>query len=407
MKHILLLSLLAAASSLAAQTTNGLIAYYPFDGTLTDVTGNSANTGIPSGDVLFLCGVDETALAFNGATDQVNIAGPLTEEFNVENFSLSFHFKSTGDAGTQYLLSKRRTDCAGDFAFFIRYRAATRTLNAVFAETPNKSVSLIHQLPDDRCWFHVALVRDENRIKLFIDGQSVQEGVTVGRINIENDGDLIIGNTDCLGPNEAPFDGLMDELRFYDRVLGVDEIRNLNFRPDKIQTPDTLIFLGNTLDIELTNTCATEFRWSPMEGLSDPNSPEPTVTGLTPGVITYTLEMTHDLTGCTALDSISINVIDPDDLDCRSIFLPTAFTPNNDELNDTYGISNPFALQELLSFEIFDRWGGRVFFTTDPFERWDGSVNGTPLNSGVLLYKIVYRCQEEELVKTGSVTIMR
>ncbi len=407
MKHILLLSLLAAASSLAAQTTNGLIAYYPFDGALTDVTGNSANTGIPSGDVLFLCGVDETALAFNGATDQVNIAGPLTEEFNVENFSLSFHFKSTGDAGTQYLLSKRRTDCAGDFAFFIRYRAATRTLNAVFAETPNKSVSLIHQLPDDRCWFHVALVRDENRIKLFIDGQPVQEGVTVGRINIENDGDLIIGNTDCLGPNEAPFDGLMDELRFYDRVLGVDEIRNLNFRPDKIQTPDTLIFLGNTLDIELTNTCATEFRWSPMEGLSDPNSPEPTVTGLAPGVITYTLEMTHDLTGCTALDSISINVIDPDDLDCRSIFLPTAFTPNNDELNDTYGISNPFALQELLSFEIFDRWGGRVFFTTDPFERWDGSVNGTPLNSGVLLYKIVYRCQEEELVKTGSVTIMR
>lgn len=407
MKRLLLLCLLAAASSLAAQTTNGLIAYYSFDGTLNDVTGNSANTGIPSGDLAYLCGVDETSLAFNGSTDQVNVVGPLTEEFNVEDFSLSFHFKSTGDAGTQYLLSKRRTDCAGDFAFFIRYRAATRTLNAVFAETPNKSVSLVHQLPEDRCWFHIALVRAENRIRLYVDGELAQEGVTVGRINIENDGELIIGSSDCLGPNETPFDGLMDELRFYNRVLNLEEVRNLNFRPDQIQTPDTLIFLGNTLDIELTNTCASGFRWTPVEGVNDPNAAEPTITANETGLRTYTVGMTHDLSGCTATDSIRVNVIDPDELDCRNIFLPTAFTPNGDELNDTYGISNPFALQELLSFEIFDRWGGRVFFTTDPFERWDGSVNGTPLNPGVLLYKIVYRCQDEELVKTGSVTIMR
>lgn len=407
MKHIVLLLALVVGGSLFAQTTSGLLAYYPFDGDLTDVTGNSANTGISVNPPSYFCGVDDTALSFNGGDDQVNLVGPLVEEFNVEDFSVSFYFKSTGSSGTQYLLSKRRTDCAGDFAFFIRYRPSTRTVNAVLTETPNKSISLTQQLDADKCWQHVALVRDDNRIKLYINGLLAQEDRTVGRINIENDGDLILGNSECLGTNEAPFQGLIDDLRFYNRTLRAEEVAGLYFRPDMIETPDTLIFLGSSLDIRLSSPCGTGFSWSPVEGLSDPATAEPTITPSSPGATTYTVRISDDVSSCIAMDSVRINVVDPNELDCNTVYLPNAFTPNGDNLNDTYGISNPYALQELVSFEIFDRWGGRVFFTNDPFERWNGSFKGTPVNSGVMLYKVVFVCNGEEKVTTGSVTIMR
>jgi gliding motility-associated-like protein len=117
--------------------------------------------------------------------------------------------------------------------------------------------------------------------------------------------------------------------------------------------------------------------------------------------------MQDDITGCTARDSIEINVIDPSQLNCNEVFLPNAFTPNGDGLNDVYGISNPYAIPELITFEIFDRWGERVFATRDAFQTWDGAYRGQEVNSGVFLYKVRYLCQGEEIVLTGSITLMR
>ena len=110
---------------------------------------------------------------------------------------------------------------------------------------------------------------------------------------------------------------------------------------------------------------------------------------------------------CTATDSLQIIVVDPSTIDCSDIFLPTAFTPNGDGLNDFFGISNPFATGELLAFDIFDRWGNIVFSTTDPLDKWNGSYKGTPVNPGVFLYRIQFRCEGEEGVKSGNVTVIR
>ncbi|NJO86590.1 MAG: hypothetical protein HC821_00410 [Lewinella sp.] len=75
--------------------------------------------------------------------------------------------------------------------------------------------------------------------------------------------------------------------------------------------------------------------------------------------------------------------------------------------NESFGISNPFAIPELVTFEIFNRWGGRVFVTTDVFGKWDGSFDGQDVNPGVHLWRVVYRCQGQDVVKTGSVTVLR
>ena len=294
-----------------------------------------------------------------------------------------------------------------DNIFYIRYVPGTNTINCYLAETQSKSVSIIEELNPDICWHHVVFVREGTKARLYLNNVFVQELTSTSRVNVLNDGDLILGNSDCRSSNELPFSGLIDDLRFYNRAIDPLEIRDLYFSPDMIANTDTLLFLGNSVDLSLTETCGTGFNWSPLDGVSAPTSPDPTITPTQAGTLFYTVEIADNVSNCVAVDSIRITVVDPDDLDCDIAYLPKAFTPNDDGLNDTYGISNPFAIQELISFEIFDRWGSRVFFTESPFEQWDGTFNGEKLNPGVLLYKVQHVCNGEEILSAGSLTIMK
>ncbi len=388
-----------------SQTTTGLVAYYPFDNGLGDATGNTSNNGFEIGQITFACGVVGDAALFDGSNDEIILSGPVRNEFDTEDFTVSLYFKAGRGGGTQYLLSKRWDDCRSDNVFYLRYQPFSNALNLYLAETTNKSISIIHELNPDRCWQHVIVWRRGPEVRLYVNGELVSTRRTTSRIDLENPDSLIIGSSDCRSANETRFDGLMDELRFYNRALRDGELNELYFPVDQILTPDTLIFLGESVDIRLSPTCATTFNWSPVIGVINFFDAQPTISP--PIRQTYFLEMEDDLTNCIARDSININVVDPSQLDCNEVFLPNAFTPNGDGLNDEYGISNPYAIPQLISFEIFDRWGERVFATGDAFARWDGTYHGQQMNSGVLLYKVRYFCKGEEIVLSGSLTMMR
>ena len=199
------------------------------------------------------------------------------------------------------------------------------------------------------------------------------------------------------------FAGLIDELRVYSRSLNINEVRELYVAPDQIATMDQTIFLGESVEVESNASCADEFSWTPVDFIDTPLEKNVVITPEESQV--YTLFFEDDI--CLSSDSIRITVIDPNDLACDEVFLPKAFTPNGDNLNDTYGISNPFAIQDLISFEIFDRWGGRVFFTDSEVDQWDGSFNGEPMNPGVFLYRVRFRCDGNEDTVVGSVTVIR
>ena len=69
--------------------------------------------------------------------------------------------------------------------------------------------------------------------------------------------------------------------------------------------------------------------------------------------------------------------------------------------------ANSSQVQQLISFDIIDRWGNQVFSTADPFERWDGFYRGQAVNSGVMRYQLNFICEGEEKVLTGIVSILR
>ena len=86
--------------------------------------------------------------------------------------------------------------------------------------------------------------------------------------------------------------------------------------------------------------------------------------------------------GCTDTISYTI-IIDP----VFIIYIPDAFTPNGDNLNDVFGPS-VYGIKEF-EMRIYDRWGGLIFLTDDENNLWNGTISGNKTQGGVYSYAIV------------------
>ncbi len=408
MKYILSFLVLFFVVEISAQTEDDLKAYYSFDDCTAPAQENTGNgpNGTVVGNPACVCGAKGEALKFNGTTDHILFIGVLNDYFERENFTLSFFFSPSGVSGTQTILSKKE-NCDDLNAFAVRYTPQSQLLTVELSENSSKRSILSEKIDPGKCWQHVTIVRSAATTFLYLNGTLRKSNEVISRIDLTNNASLGIGEGPCVGVSDNRFNGVIDELRIYDRALDAEEVLGLYepIKPDNIITRDTTIFIGNDVQIATSFSCADVFTWSPDAEMDDASIPEPLISPTSSRV--YTLSFRDNTLGCTSEDSIRITVLDPNELDCTKVYLPKAFTPNNDGLNDTYGISNPYAISDLISFEIFDRWGGMVFTTTNPMDRWDGTSKGQVLNPGVLLYKVRFRCRGEELIDAGSLTIIR
>lgn len=73
-----------------------------------------------------------------------------------------------------------------------------------------------------------------------------------------------------------------------------------------------------------------------------------------------------------------------------SVTFPTAFSPNNDGLNDTFGVTARFISK--FSLQIFNRWGELVYYSDNPAQRWDGSYKGSIVPAGI--YALVIQAED-------------
>lgn len=393
---------------LMAQTTIGLAAYYPFDGNTNDLTGNTSNTGQLVGTPTYTCGVVGQGLLLDGANDQIRIlnSAGVSGEFDTEDFTLSFYFKPVGFNGTQYLFSKRDTACSNPRQFAITYFPGAKLVKTFLAQDADKDVELNNIVANLACWQQLTVVRVDTKVKIYLNGEYQNERGTASRVNIDAAGPIFIGGGDCLGGIETPFAGIIDELRIYDRALSDDEVKELYFGPDEIFTSDTIVFLGTNFDVELGNTCGQTFDWTPADNVMSPNDSEPTIFADEVGVFNYRIQVKDQVSSCVAIDSFRVTVVDPNTLPCE-VAMANAFTPNRDNLNDNYGLSNPFAITDMVSFEIFDRWGAKVFTASSAFDQWDATFQDEKVNPGVFLWRVVYRCDGVEKSETGTVTVLK
>jgi gliding motility-associated-like protein len=110
-----------------------------------------------------------------------------------------------------------------------------------------------------------------------------------------------------------------------------------------------------------------------------------------------------NINGCFAYDTIKITVFqtEPD------IFVPTVFTPNADGSNDIL-IPTPVGLKSYNYFEIYNRWGNKMYYTTQLKQGWDGTYKGLPQITDTYVWQVRGTDYTGKIVyKKGTVILLR
>lgn len=175
-----------------------------------------------------------------------------------------------------------------------------------------------------------------------------------------------------------------------------------------INTAIDINVLSNDLPSESLDPTSVTIVVQPSHGVVSVNAAT--------GVITYT-----PATGYSGIDNFSYQVCDnnipspacdiaavkvtvtgnPGDL-----FIPNAFTPNNDGKNDVFKVYGS-ALKGA-EIRIYTQWGAQIFETSDNTTGWDGKSKGADQPVGVYIYVIKIRMQDEDtFIKKGTINLIR
>ena len=162
-----------------------------------------------------------------------------------------------------------------------------------------------------------------------------------------------------------------------------------------LQLPDSIeLYPGDSYQIEPGGNCLY-FQWTPPVGLSATNISNPVAQPL---LDTKYLVNAQTEAGCKISDSISIYMADD-----SWVNIPNGFMPKNGPFKVVH-----IGRATLKSFTIYDRWGVKMFESTDVNEGWDGTYNGKPQPAGVYIFVVeAYSAKGVRFYKKGNVTLLR
>lgn len=161
--------------------------------------------------------------------------------------------------------------------------------------------------------------------------------------------------------------------------------------------PDAIILTGDVYQM-LSTGSAGSYLWTPSAGLSSATVLSPTASPQT--TTTYTLTVTSPQ-GCIATDQMTLTVVP------YCIKPMNAFTPNGDGINDRWLITDGNCLISVRA-QVFNRYGSRVFESSNYDNTWDGTYKGKPLPDGTYYYVLEFvLLNGKRQVLKGDVTILR
>ncbi len=164
---------------------------------------------------------------------------------------------------------------------------------------------------------------------------------------------------------------------------------------------DTAIVAGEPLQLNASGGLI--YSWSPTTGMDNPNISDAILNlDASYDTITYRVRVSTP-EGCAATDDIKITVFKtlPD------IFIPTAFTPNGDRLNDIL-IPKIVGMKQFNYFRIYNRWGVMLYSTTQQGQGWDGTYGGVAQASGTYIFAAqAIDYTGKPIIKKGTVVLIR
>jgi len=207
-----------------------------------------------------------------------------------------------------------------------------------------------------------------------LNGINVQQDtINTFTSNLPNDGDLVSvimnSNYTCLtGSNTVTSNVITIEIAAPPIV-------------EATAAKDTIINGQSTMLNATTNSTNALYLWEPATFLVCDICES---TNASPEISTTYLVTVKDLTtGCIGSDTIDIFVTNE-----FNIFLPTAFSPNLDGVNDDLFVRGTGI--KTFTLDIFDRWGMKIFTTSDQEVGWNGMHKDKPVMTGVYTYYLKY-----------------
>jgi gliding motility-associated-like protein len=183
------------------------------------------------------------------------------------------------------------------------------------------------------------------------------------------------------------------------RIVRNHQLDNFDAWADKY-----VLYIGESVWLHCTEVEGATYTWQPATDLEQPTAPN-TLARPQDSLPCYSVEVvTAD--GCTASDTLCLR--------CSKIrcgepeyFIPNAFTPNDDGVNDAVEFGNPILSE--LHIAVFNRWGECVFEGDNPTQcSWDGTYRNTQCLPGVYTYTCRIRCHNnEEAELKGDITLIR
>jgi gliding motility-associated-like protein len=189
--------------------------------------------------------------------------------------------------------------------------------------------------------------------------------------------------------------GNMDSIVFT-VAIGTKAIADFDINPT-ITTISNPVFNFNN-----KSTNATQYAWY-YNGQQFSSLINPTITLTDTGKHCFTLVASND-DGC--VDSIiKCANIEPIDI---GVFIPNAFSPNGDGINNTFHAIYDGSI-EFVNLVVYNRWGQRIFFTKNAFEDWDGKFKGSLCDIGVYFYMFNYKKKgsNDIICLKGDVQLLR
>lgn len=156
---------------------------------------------------------------------------------------------------------------------------------------------------------------------------------------------------------------------------------------------------GSKKWLNVRDTIGNIYNWRPAVQLSDYNTRFTEFTATDD--VKYLIDLT-DIHTCVTTDTMQLLVLKK-----PGFYLPSAFTPNGDGLND---LIRPYLvrMQALKSFSVFNRTGQLIFYTQTYGHGWDGKYQGADQGNGVFVWILEFYDNNNKLVtEKGTLTLIR
>lgn len=234
-----------------------------------------------------------------------------------------------------------------------------------------------------------------------LNGGPLEDGILSGL----GAGDYMLVAEDANGCESQAYSVEVDEPN--PLTVGITpDVPGGTYDADNFQFGDTLTL---TSDVSLGGASLDTLYWT-GSGVFDCSGPACETIGMTPTETTTYTVYVQDENGCVHEEQIQVRVRKD-----RNVYVPNAFSPNGDGINESFEIGIGRGVSHVNKFIIVDRWGEIVYEKNDfdPNDpqvdfAWNGQLRGEAMNPGVYVYYMDVKFIDEETVQyKGDITLIR